>query len=551
MECSRLQNNSASSKRKFIMIKNIICCIAIIFAVSCKSNKEGTISEEIQGNLLIGWSYADITPDKPVLLLGQFPARISEGVKDPITATVLVLESVDGGSSDKAIIVSCDVAVIGDLFNTANNFRDDVRELVKTAIPDIRAEQIIITATHTHTAPVISNLQSKDIYGIDLEVMAPVEYQKFISEKIASAIGQAWKSRKKGGISYGLGHAVIGHNRIQSDISGKSIMYGNTARPEFSNFEGYEDHTVNLLYTWDASRKLTGVVINVPCPSQVSENEYKISADYWHDTRTELRNRLGNDLFVLPQCGAGGDQSPHIMIGAKAEDRMQKLMYGDSIQTGRGSIGRRKQIATRIADAVESVLPYMEKTIEWSPVFGHRMEVVNLSRRLIGMDDVNSAVRESKEWDIKYREALKKIEDNPDLKNKPRWYSEVTRNYTMTKRGASVKERYELQKKQPEMPVEVHLVRIGDAAMITNSFELYLDYSVRMKARSAAVQTFIVNLTGSYDGYLPTLRSVKGGAYGAVPASTLMGPEGGQQLVEKSIEMINNAWNVNTKKDVR
>jgi hypothetical protein len=95
------------------------------------------------------------------------------------------------------------------------------------------------------------------------------------------------------------------------------------------------------------------------------------------------------------------------------------------------------------------------------------------------------------------------------------------------------------------MPVEVHAIRIGEMAMITNSFELYLDYGMRIKAQSPAIQTFVVNLTGSYDGYLPTVRSVRGGAYGAVPASTLMGPEGGQELVERSIQMINSLWSQN------
>lgn len=72
----------------------------------------------------------------------------------------------------------------------------------------------------------------------------------------------------------------------------------------------------------------------------------------------------------------------------------------------------------------------------------------------------------------------------------------------------------------------------------TNPFEFYLDYGLRIKARSPAVQTFIVQLAGS-GTYVPTSRSVAGGAYGAVPATTLIGPEGGQELVEKTLEIIN------------
>ena len=42
--------------------------------------------------LKIGWAQADITPPVPCLVCGQFYARISEEVMDPVTATALALE---------------------------------------------------------------------------------------------------------------------------------------------------------------------------------------------------------------------------------------------------------------------------------------------------------------------------------------------------------------------------------------------------------------------------------------------------------------------------
>jgi hypothetical protein len=63
-----------------------------------------------------------------------------------------------------------------------------------------------------------------------------------------------------------------------------------------------------------------------------------------------------------------------------------------------------------------------------------------------------------------------------------------------------------------------------------------------IKARSKAVQTFVVQLAGQAS-YLPTARSVAGGAYGAVPESTEVGPEGGQELVDQTVELINSLWN--------
>ncbi|MGI6416708.1 MAG: hypothetical protein ACOX1P_13635 [Thermoguttaceae bacterium] len=92
-------------------------------------------------------------------------------------------------------------------------------------------------------------------------------------------------------------------------------------------------------------------------------------------------------------------------------------------------------------------------------------------------------------------------------------------------------------------------------------FDLYTDFAVRMKARSKAVQTFVVQLANgaaapqppadapedrkthwhysSSGTYLPSERAVKGGGYGAVVQSNVVGPEGGQLLVEETLKMIN------------
>ena len=68
-----------------------------------------------------------------------------------------------------------------------------------------------------------------------------------------------------------------------------------------------------------------------------------------------------------------------------------------------------------------------------------------------------------------------------------------------------------------------------------------MDYGIRIKARGKAVQTFVVQLAGQAS-YLPTKRSIAGGAYGAVPESTLVGPEGGRELVDRTVELIEGIW---------
>ena len=492
------------------------------------------------GPLRIGWASADLTPERPVLVAGSSRARVSDGVADPITATALAIESVqEGKPAGMVVLVSCDLLYI------VSALRDRVRELVKQSLPEIDPNSVVLNATHTHnsaetyTDPDLGRKLGRlgleipeawSAWGINLGVMSPSEYTEFAAARIAEAVGQAWKGRKRGGVSYGLGHAVVGHNRLTAYADGRSQMYGSTERPDFSHVEGYEDHSVGLLYTWDAEAELTGVVVNIACPSQVGAGS-RVSADFWHETRNELRGRLGERLFVLPQCSAAGDQSPSVLVDTKAEARMQQL-------TGRSP---REMIAVRIADAVLSVLPVVEKTIDFDPVFARRVEQVPIMRRRLTEADIKPVEQRFAGLLEQYRTMRAKLEAEPELKEKPGWFSEITGVYWNLRRSSNVLDRFELQTTQPTMPVEVQVIRLGDMAIATNRFELYVDYGIRIKARSKAVQTFVVQLAGQAS-YLPTGRSIAGGAYGAIPESTLVGPEGGQMLVDRTVELIGSLW---------
>lgn len=525
-----------------------IMILALILSPGCKVRDEAI--ESNTGNLRIGWASSDITPDKPVILHGQFHARISEGIMDPVTATALALESSKDGITAQVIMISCDLVFI------TRDLRDQIRELVTGELPELKPEQITLYGTHTHSAPqfgasreVIDELAPdfaatsciKNVYGIGLDAMEFSECRDFLAKQISKAAVQAWKGRKQGGVSYGLGHAVVGHNRLKSDFSGKSTMYGRTDVPEFSNMEGYVDHSVNLLYTWNKQGKLTGVVINVPCPAQVSENSYLISADYWHDTRVKVREKLGEEIFILPQISAAGDQSPHLLMEMRAEERMQRLIQGDTVKTGRGTLARRKQIASEITGAVLSVLPYMKNNIEWDPKLIHRMGILEMTRPRLDIKDVEAEFKEALQWKERYEKLLQELNAKPELKEKPRWYVNVTTAHRRMLRGFGVKNRYEQIKTHPKLPVEIHVVRLGDIVFATNEFELYLDYGMRIKGRSCAVQTFLVQ-HGGHGSYIPAIRSMAGGSYGAIPASIIIGPEGGQELVEATLDMIISLW---------
>ncbi|MEA3366238.1 MAG: hypothetical protein U9Q79_11420, partial [Candidatus Hydrogenedentes bacterium] len=371
-------------------------------------------AEETHSGLLVGWSEANVTPERPVTLQGQFHARVSEGVMDPVTATAVAFESLNEGgeSTGRVMMVSCDFSAISD------DIRTGVRDYLRRGLPELDPLEVCFGATHTHTGPstyarprYTQDAAVDDLpYGIDLGVMPPSEYVAYASERIAKAIIEAWNTRAPHGIGFGLGHAVVGRNWLMVYADGTSKMYGNTDDPDFRNVEGYEDHSVNVLFTFDQDNRVAGLVVNLACPSQATEGLFEISADFWHETRQELKKRLGAGVYVLGQTSAAGDQSPHIQIDERAEERMWRL----SERTQREAIGN------RIADAVMEVLPYAEKEINWNPILTHRVELLDLPRRPLSEEHAEQAQKDAEKYRKDYEALLRDLEENPEKREQKR-----------------------------------------------------------------------------------------------------------------------------------
>jgi len=451
--------------------------------------------------LRFGASTVDITPAEPVALSGQRRVRISQRPETPIVATVLALESREGGAIiDQAVMVSCDLVAIRE------GITDRVRAKVRPQLPDFDPAKLFLSATHTHTAPVTT----EGNYALpSTGIMQPAAYTEWMITRIADGIVEAWRKRAPGKVGWGQGHAVIAQNRRAVFSDGTAVMYGKTASDRFRGLEGYEDHALDALFFWDAQGRLTATAINVPCPAQEVEGRSAINADFWHPVRETLRARHGAGLHVLTWNGAGGDQSPRPMYGKAADERMRTL---------RG-LTRLEELARRIVNGWDEAHDGARKDQQSNPVLRHQARVIDLPVRRVTEEEVAFARREAARF-------------APDPAQ--RW------NHLWNQ---SVVTRYELQ--QTAAPgtqqMELHVLRLGDVAIASNPFELFTDYGIQMKARSPAVQTFVVQLSGSA-GYLPSERAVRGGGYSAVIQSSRVGPDGGQALVEHTVAALGELW---------
>lgn len=464
----------------------------LLFVINCS---QGRAAE-----LHIGTASASITPQGPVALSGQMRTRVARNVESEVTTTALALESRQGDEAlDQAIMVSCDLVAIRE------GILAKVRRRVQERLPDFDPQKLFISATHTHTAPVMR----EGAYSLPSGVMQPADYVEFLCGRIAETAEKAWKSRAPGSVGWGLGHAVVAQNRRAVYANGTAQMYGRTNDPKFRQIEGYEDHGVDVLFCWNQDGKLVATAINVACPSQEVEGRSAVNADFWHEVRESLRKKHGKDLQILGWTGAAGDQSPHLMFRKAAEERMRKL---------RG-LSRLEELARRIVNAWEEAYAGARQDIRKDVPLVHRVESIDLPLRLVTEQENKSA-----------KAQVERLSKDPKNQRRMLWYQ-------------AVMDRYEAQQKGNVEPyrMELHAIRLGDVAIATNDFELFTDFGIQIKARSPAMQTFLVQLAGP-GSYVPSERAAQGGGYSAIVESSRVGPKGGQVLVESTLKALSAMW---------
>lgn len=488
--------------------------------------------------LLIGWSEVSITPDKKVGLAGQFFERISEYVETPVTVTAMAVES----GAEQMVICSCDLVSIGD------KLIQNVRERLPKNI-GLDPQKIILNATHTHTSLKYSRgnstLTTKTILDRYLpaekrykpkisdsgnDVMGDEEALEFLSERVTEVVSKAWQNRKSASFSCGFGRAVVGMCRRVCYDDGSTKMWGDTNSPNFTNLEGGNDSGIEIMYIFDENKKLTGVVANVACPSQVVEHRSFISSDYWGKVKIYLREKFGNDLYVLGLCSAAGDQCPRDLVrwvnpetpiddpNIKRENYIERRA-----DTSMFDINGTKKIGKRIANEIISVYEELSESSDEVDLI-HKTLNIDLPFRRVTPEQYAEADRALKD----YAEHAK---DNANFAD----------NAMMHVYAGAVM-RFEKQKTKDIVTIEVHIIKFGDIVIATNPFELFLDYGNQIRARSKARQTFLIQLACGSSSYLPTEKAEKGGHYSAYVSSGVTGHVGGEMLVRKTVEEINNMF---------
>lgn len=171
-----------------------------------------------------GFARADITPTESVPLAGygNTMQRLSQGVLDPLFATFIALTD-----SENNTLLLCTL----DLIKTADFYCIPARDAISKAY-GIPRENIILSATHTHSSPDFSQTEYAPI----------IRYKDMLVQKLTEAAGAALADRKEarmlGGSVYNEGMNFVRHYVLED---------GSVAGDNFGDFKAapIRDHVTD------------------------------------------------------------------------------------------------------------------------------------------------------------------------------------------------------------------------------------------------------------------------------------------------------------------
>jgi hypothetical protein len=253
----------------------------------------------------VGVAQTDITPEYPVRLNGfGFRRAESEGVTQRIWAKALAFADEAQGP---AILIAVDNLGVTDAIT-----REVAARLQRKA--GVRPERLAITATHTHTAPMLRDL-APTLFGtpIPAEHQARIDrYTREFTDHLEAAALAAIKDIRPARVAWGIDKAGFAVNRRTKG--------------------GPVDHDLPVLVVRDAGGRPRAVWFSYACHC-VTLSHNKISGD-WAGYSQEAVQSDHPGCVALASMGCGADANPNSGVtGDKVESaRQQGRDIADGVQ---------------------------------------------------------------------------------------------------------------------------------------------------------------------------------------------------------------------------
>ena len=228
-----------------------------------------------------------VNPQMPVSLAGYFNKRMWDHVLDDLEVRALVIRS----GSDYAAILHFDLITVST--SLYENVLQDMKEL---GIDRITKENLLVSATHTHTAP-------------ELRCGKPganPEYPPFAAKMAAEALKDALSNWKEGELESGLAeeHRFI-FNRRYWMKNGKVVTNPGKLNPDILRPEGEIDPEIPMLAI-RTEGKLRVLIANIVNHTDTIGGT-GVSADWAGFFRRAMEAEMGAGSMAIPLIGCAGN----------------------------------------------------------------------------------------------------------------------------------------------------------------------------------------------------------------------------------------------------
>lgn len=231
-----------------------------------------------------------ITPQEPLWMAGYGSRdHVSEGTLVDLWAKALALEDANG---KKVVLITTDI------LGYPKGVSDRIRNQLAIKYGLTRS-QIILSASHTHSGPVLGDALS-DVYPTDAKQKEDIKkYSANFEKQIIAVAGEAILSLAPAQI-----YSQNGVTRFQ--VNRRNNKEATLSRQ--TDLNGPNDYAVPVLKVTDASGNLIAVAFGYACHATVL-SIYQFSGDYPGFAQIELE-KLHPGITAMFFQGAGADQNP-------------------------------------------------------------------------------------------------------------------------------------------------------------------------------------------------------------------------------------------------
>ena len=309
--------------------------------------------------LKAGYARVNITPPLGIAVRGYYIARYAKGILDELEASALALSCGEA----PVLLVSTDLCGIE--AELCDRFR-----AVMSKAADIPAENIYLTATHTHTGPM---LLPSDRFPMDEELLR--RYVNFLEERLCDVAVMAVADMKPARMGFAVGHAPdrVAYIRRYKMKDGSTMTCPPINDPNIDHPIGELDQRVNVL-RFDREGGESVVILNYGVHADTVNGEL-ISADWPHWVRKTIDKAL-DGVKVMCLVGAQGDVGSTHVFPDGGDMNDTEISFDDEMK----SPGMARFVGRALAGTILQLFDKVEYVDVDSVSIVHRMIEVDANK---------------------------------------------------------------------------------------------------------------------------------------------------------------------------